>query len=169
MLCEKCKKREATTFLKQSINGSETTYNLCAECASKFYYKGLNDFSIDFSNLLGLALSQNDDNMLYNKPTEEVDKCPECAMTFKDIVNLGKVGCGRCYITFQNQLMPSIQRIHGKTEHVGKVSVNAGEKIKKSHMLHQLKEELSDAIKEQNFEHAAILRDKIRDIEKERE
>ena len=35
MLCEKCKKRTATVFYNENINGKTRSYSLCAECAAK--------------------------------------------------------------------------------------------------------------------------------------
>lgn len=165
MLCEKCGKKSATAFFSQNINGKEETYGLCSRCASEYYHNGINSFALDFSNLLSLAFSQNKDSLTQTESSSTVIRCPECSATFREIVNAGKVGCGRCYVTFRNQLMPSIQKIHGKTEHVGKISVNVGEKMKRESLLRQLREELSDAVKEQNFESAAMLRDKIKNIE----
>ena len=34
MLCEKCKKRTATVFYNENINGKTRSYSLCAECAA---------------------------------------------------------------------------------------------------------------------------------------
>lgn len=165
MLCEKCKKRDATSFITHNKNGIEQTYGLCSECASQFYFAGLSGFAVDFSNLLGLAFSQNGNAQTVAGQTEKAVRCPECGITFKEIVNLGKVGCERCYVTFRNQLMPSIQQIHGSCEHIGKVSVNAGERMKKTSRLRDLQQQLSVAVKEQNFESAAKLRDEIKSLE----
>ena len=47
--------------------------------------------------------------------------CPVCGASLSDISDTGKVGCADCYKTFLNQLMPSIQRMHGNTHHIGKI------------------------------------------------
>ena len=40
MLCEKCKKRTATVFYNENINGKTRSYSLCAECAAKMREAG---------------------------------------------------------------------------------------------------------------------------------
>ena len=35
MLCEKCKKNEASVFYRENINGKERKYSLCPECAAE--------------------------------------------------------------------------------------------------------------------------------------
>ena len=40
MLCEKCKKRTATVFYNENINGKTKSYSLCAECAAKMREAG---------------------------------------------------------------------------------------------------------------------------------
>ena len=34
MICESCKKNEATVFYEESINGTKRSYSLCAACAA---------------------------------------------------------------------------------------------------------------------------------------
>ena len=66
--------------------------------------------------------------------------------------------------------MPSIRRIHGNTVHCGKNSMQSkGEKTvvsepTKEEIIKNLQTELDKAIKEQNFEYAAELRDKIKEM-----
>ena len=40
MLCEKCKKRTATVFYNENINGKTRSFSLCGECAAKLREKG---------------------------------------------------------------------------------------------------------------------------------
>jgi protein-arginine kinase activator protein McsA len=40
MLCENCKKRTATVFYNENINGRARSYSLCGECAAKLREKG---------------------------------------------------------------------------------------------------------------------------------
>jgi protein-arginine kinase activator protein McsA len=82
---------------------------------------------------------------------------------FVDIVNNGKLGCADCYTTFYDKLLPSLQRIHGKTRHEGKVPLirNASVETPKVDKIEILSEELKKAIENQEFEKAAELRDEI--------
>ena len=81
------------------------------------------------------------------------------------------VGCSDCYDKFEDRLAPSIEKIHGNVKHIGKnVTYTETTNTKKQTVndsLSQLKEELKQAVKEQRFEDAAVLRDKIKEIDKE--
>ena len=47
MLCQKCKKNEATVHYKKVVNGKQTEMYLCPECAD-----GLGSFDFGFDNFL---------------------------------------------------------------------------------------------------------------------
>jgi protein arginine kinase activator len=167
MLCDRCKVNTATTHLHHTINGEEKELHLCASCADEIGIQNamLNpfDFDFDFSNLLGQFFSQAAFN---NKESLQVRKrCSNCGISFQDIVNSGNAGCAQCYQEFYSELLPSIQRIHGKTEHVGKISRQTGSAAKKENQIKKYKIELQRAIDEQNFEKAAELRDLIKNSE----
>ncbi|HRT82669.1 MAG TPA: UvrB/UvrC motif-containing protein, partial [Oscillospiraceae bacterium] len=94
-------------------------------------------------------------------------RCPKCGSSFEDIAKSGKIGCAECYNTFYEKLLPTRQRIHGRIRHSGKVSEAACEENKKQSELEKLRCRLNAAVEEQNYEEAAVLRDKIRELEKE--
>lgn len=87
------------------------------------------------------------------------------AKPFQEIAHTGKAGCPACYTTFYDRLLPSIQRIHGKAQHVGKISPRAGETVKRERELTDLKKQLADAIASQQYEECAKLRDRIQELE----
>ena len=78
---------------------------------------------------------------------------------------LGKAGCPTCYHTFYNRLLPSIRRIHGKTQHTGKVAQKANDGVKKERELQRLREQLEQCVAAQEYEKCAELRDKIQQLE----
>ena len=100
-------------------------------------------------------------------PSSDEVRCEGCGATFSDIVRTGKAGCAKCYETFYEQLLPSLQRIHGKTKHTGKVPQSASQQAKKNHHLAQLKEQLNQAVEAQDYEQAAKLRDEIQSLQEE--
>ncbi|MDP6685326.1 MAG: UvrB/UvrC motif-containing protein, partial [Candidatus Omnitrophota bacterium] len=100
-------------------------------------------------------------------------KCPRCGLTYEDFKKVGRLGCGECYTAFKEVLLPLLKRIHGSTQHYGKApqnfqkpkpSIPAPSKSKNG--LQELKDKLQKAIQNEEFEEAAKLRDKIRDVEK---
>ena len=156
MICQNCGKKEAVTHIKRVVNGETSESHLCSECASSLGYTDVfSGLGFGFKDLLGglLSESQTSQNQL-----AIAERCKKCGNSWHDIVRDGKVGCADCYRTFFDKLRPSIQRIHGKTEHQGKIPMGAGEDVKNAHRLSSLRAELNKAIDEQNFEKAARLR-----------
>lgn len=167
MKCQHCNENEATTFIRKNINGKKTEMHLCTKCAQELGV--VEEFSTEsffgdtfFGNFLGAGIPAM--NILSG-----IDRCEYCGSTFNDIVKSGKVGCAHCYSKFSDKLEPSITKLHGKTSHIGKnVSFTevSDEENSESHKdgIQKLKDELKKAIKEQRFEDAAVLRDKIKDL-----
>ena len=160
MYCDHCGKNAATTFVKKTINGKTTELHLCAQCAAK---QGLGSaFGFDFGDFWG---------SLFAEPSQraiaDTVRCPDCGTGFREIADAGRPGCPTCYLTFYDRLLPSIHRIHGKTQHTGKVAVQADGTVKKEKKLQELKERLNTCIAEQDYETCAKLRDEIRALEQE--
>ena len=165
MLCEMCGKAPATFFFRQTKNGHTIEKNLCADCAKK---QGLASEFLPF----GAGSDANDDffgnlfgSFLEEKPKiVETETCPKCGMTLSELFHNGKVGCDRCYTVFRSALMPTISKIHGaEASDAPKREPTADEKI------NALREELKIAVEKQEYEDAAVLRDRIRMLEKEQE
>ncbi len=179
MLCQNCEKNEATTHIKQIINGEMSETYLCSECAKLLGANDMfSDFNLNFSDFFGNFFS----DMLPAHNLLNTVRCDKCGCTFDDIVKSGKVGCAECYRTFYDKLLPSLQRIHGKLQHAGKISASAEteeeekpqespakepEKPSESNeeKINALKAEMDEAVKQQDFEKAAELRDEIKVLE----
>jgi protein arginine kinase activator len=59
-----------------------------------------------------------------------------------------------------------LKRIHGSTQHFGKSPKKMTKPVKAKNELQELKEKLQKAIQKEEFEEAAKLRDKVREMEK---
>ena len=94
-------------------------------------------------------------------------QCPNCGMTYEDFRKFGRLGCSECYNAFKEQLSVLLKKIHGSNQHLGKAPIKLPQPIKKKiDMLQDFKRQLQQAIEEEDFEKAAQLRDKIREVEK---
>ena len=58
-----------------------------------------------------------------------------------------------------------LSKIQPSTNHKGKLSGADGKRIERDNTVRDLKEELNRAIIDENYEQAAVLRDKIREYE----
>ena len=115
MLCQNCGKNEATTHIKQVINGDTAERHLCSECAEHLGYgDAFSGFSFDVAGLFGNFFG---DAVHSLGAPRKVVRCPKCGSSFNDIVREGRVGCAECYKVFYNELKPSLQRIHGQIHH----------------------------------------------------
>ena len=66
-------------------------------------------------------------------------------------------------------MLPSIERIHGKTRHTGKKPTAAGEPAPQESRLSALKRQLAESVEKQEYERCAQLRDEIATLEAEAE
>lgn len=163
MLCQNCGKYEATTHIKRIVNGQRAEAHLCSECAGVLgYNNAFSDFGFNFSDMLSSFFNENTIGVLSNN----VVRCEKCGSSFNDIIKSGKIGCADCYRTFYDKLLPSLERIHGRTHHEGKV-ISTVKIDTPETKLTDLKAELDKAVGEQNYELAAKLRDEIKELEKE--
>ena len=162
MLCQNCGKYEATTHVKRIVNGESAEAHLCSDCAKALGYNDVfGGFGNTFGDLLGSFFGEPQVSAISSRTLH----CEKCGNTFNDIVNSGKIGCADCYTTFYDKLLPSLQRIHGKTRHEGKnPTIIKAEVTNVENPIEDLEEQLRIAIDEQNFEKAAQLRDKINEL-----
>lgn len=160
MLCDKCGKNNATTHIKQIINGVVTERSLCADCASKEGYSGLSNAGL--ADMLVSMLGDISGVSL----TDKTVRCPVCGASFSDIAKTGKVGCAECYKTFYGELLPYLKRVHGGVKHTGKIPNNAPLSVRpKEETADSLRLELNRLVSEERFEEAAVVRDKIKRLE----
>ena len=88
-------------------------------------------------------------------------------MGYDDFRKFGRLGCSECYSAFKEYLSTLLKKIHGSNRYFGKTPVKIASSVKrKMNDLQDLKEQLQKAIYMEDFEKAAELRDKIREIEK---
>ena len=166
MTCDVCKQGQATVHLTEIVDDQMTELHLCEECASQKGAQMESHFGL--SDLLaGLA------DFGKQLETEEVvgQKCANCGLTFEDFRKVGRLGCSECYKIFKTSLAPLLKRIHGSSQHIGKSpSPQALDELKTNNKhtqeLEQAKQDLAKAVKNEEFEVAAALRDKIKFLEK---
>lgn len=104
--------------------------------------------------------------------------CPACKATFAEFKQHGVVGCAECYKALESQLAPLIERAHeGGVRHSGKAPrrlVGGGPGLQveedgaaaqlaaRAQRLAKVRAELGNAVKAEEYERAAKLRDELR-------
>lgn len=168
MLCDECGKNKATVHLTEIINEQITKLNLCEGCAKEKGTEVEQHFGI--ADLLA-ALSDVETATPSSGTLSPRNKCPHCGLAYEDFKKIGRLGCSDCYETFRASLAPLLKRIHGSHQHFGKSPDPVHLKEQKissklSEEMSQLKQDLARAIKKEEFEEAAAVRDKIKFLEK---
>lgn len=164
MICDLCHQKPAAMHFTKIINGHKTEINLCQDCASKS-----SEFSFGFIPQISLpgflaGLFQNDVNIDPWSTNEDQIKCPNCGMSYHHFTKTGLLGCSKCYDVFSRETEPLLRKIHGSTHHGGKVPQRGGGQFKVKREIESLKNQLQQAIKNEEFEKAAQLRDRIKEL-----
>ena len=159
MLCSNCKEKPATVHLTQIVGDKMQKLDLCEDCAKA---KGVNDpggFALA-DLMLGLGASQEMEQSSGGVET----RCPRCGFTQADFKKSGRLGCPECYKVFAEGLEGLLKTMHKGTRHAGKVPEALRESREQADRLKSLQKRLDKAIKEEDFEQAAQLRDEIKQI-----
>jgi len=167
MLCQECRKRPATVHITRIVNGRKTEMDLCEPCAreqGEFDLFTEPQFPIQsfLAGLLGQHLQAHPPVHAGAQP-----KCDTCGLTYQEFAQAGRFGCSRCYEQFGERLDPVLRRIHGASQHAGKVPARTGGAVKARRDLRDKRDSLAKAVAAEDFEKAARLRDEIRKLEKE--
>lgn len=172
MLCDICSKNQATVHLTEIVDEQMTELHLCEECAKQKSLQMEQQFGL--SDLLGGLVDFG--KHIEGKEPSKI-KCPSCNLSYEDFKKIGRLGCSNCYSAFTRYLTPLLKRIHGSSLHTGKSPLGEAVEVKATRKpefkkpesaLQDLKNKLQEAIKLENFEEAAILRDKIKSIEEKK-
>lgn len=172
MLCDKCHQNPANVHFTQIINGQKTEMNLCASCAAQ------ENLSIPFTPFPHSLFSE-----VQKNPQAPQVSCPGCHLTWQEFHQTGRLGCAQCADAFAALLAPSLRQIHGAGAHTGKAPayVNNVKNVKNAENAEEnqrtqnvpeektqaetLKQALAEAVKAENYEQAAVIRDQIKALE----
>jgi len=180
MLCERCKKNEATFHKSVYINGKGYETNLCSKCANELNLNSdfdINTFNLDltdFDSPFGLnnrflgEFFEDDDfftpTMLLEKNTK---KCPNCKSTFSDFLRTGKLGCNECYDTFQDEIRDMLENMENPTDF--KLEIDSELSKIQPTKLEQLTADFNKAIEEERYEDAGKLKQEINELNKDKD
>ena len=194
MLCERCGIREANIKYTEIVNGVRTEHNFCAQCAREMdlgQYTAILDGEFPLgkllSGLLGIQDYEEDADQRVNVA------CPTCHTTFEDFVENSRFGCPDCYGVFDLFIGDKIKQLQGSENHKGKrpkfqspseqkrqeeigadlgaidENGNPGEDPKGQiqDQILRLEVRLKEALREEDYETAAVCRDQIKALRKE--
>jgi len=163
MLCDICGKNPATVHLTEIIDDQMNELHLCEQCAHQKSLQMEQQFGL--SDLLG-GLAEFEKPTTKEKETTVAVKCANCGLTYVDFKKIGRLGCSECYNTFKRYLGPLLKKVHGSIIHFGKSPFKVARVSDKKTDLQALRNQLQKAIETEEFEDAAEIRDKIKELEK---
>ena len=174
MTCDICGKKKATVHLTEIVDEQMSEMHLCEECARQKSPQmeqqfGLADLLAGLSDTVKPASSKDSEK---GPPLQ----CSRCGLPYEDFRKFGRLGCGDCYNSFKEHLSGLLRKIHGSNKYLGKTPPSFHDKsaapsgevtavLSPDEVLADLKQQLQSAIAAEDFERAAIIRDKIRNLE----
>ena len=153
-LCQHCGVRPATVFYRENKNGVERELHLCPECAAQL---GIGDFQENLFSSFSLFAP--------HAEPKKITACPLCGTTLDRIRHSGKFGCSTCYDTFAKMLdlTPYVGKGYdGKSAEPPAEQQTPTAQKAQINELDALRAELKQAVAAEDYEKAAVLRDKIR-------
>ena len=144
MKCDRCQQNEASVHISQTVDGEHTEQNLCQSCAQDEGIKS------QFQN--------------FYSPSGSQLVCKNCGTTFEGFRKSGLFGCPQCYESFREKLDPVLRRVQGGTRHVGRTACKTAESKEQLMLkakIEELRKNLTDVVKLEQYEEAARLRDEI--------
>jgi protein arginine kinase activator len=162
MQCDDCGSSDAVIHVTQVESNEMNTFHLCEACATA---KGLETGTVPASPLTDF-LAQMGTGMETGPAAVTDERCGTCGLTLSDFRKAGRLGCADCYTHFARHLRGLLRRLHGGSQHVGKVYLaeENGHAERAARMVN-LRRSLQQAVESEDFERAATLRDQIRQMD----
>lgn len=168
MSCEKCGERPAQVRYTEYREGESKKLMICFECAKAL------GFEVDPAS--GEAPAEAPDAAVAAvvlvstslqpavKAVPEHERCPKCGLTSAEFQRISRFGCEKCYEVFAPALDAWFEKIHGASSHRGRLPGAPEEPAAtpSAREIAELQERLASAIREEDFEEAARLRDRLR-------
>ncbi|MFC1544014.1 UvrB/UvrC motif-containing protein [Gemmatimonadota bacterium] len=166
MLCEDCRQRVATVIYTEVTEGVKEVRHLCRQCVEE---RGIHapDLKNPLDNELpmeGVGGVPDTDNGVAGGDEDDGPLCEHCGWSWGRFQKTGRLGCPACYDTFQEELKGLLRQVHGSNEHLGKSYEGAD--YEETEDIAALQQALDGAVKEEEFERAAGLRDRIRRLKR---
>lgn len=163
MKCEICGTRRAVIHIQQVIGKERIDLHLCEECALErgigAAEEGGGRVELSISNMLnGLV----DIRKLKGKKKLS---CPQCGSSWESIRKRDRLGCPECYGTFAGEIRFLLEKMGARPSHRGKLPKRLRTYKRYLVDLVKLKEGLKEALKREDYEKAARIRDRIRELE----
>jgi protein arginine kinase activator len=167
MRCDNCGNADAVIQLTKVKDNEMRVLHLCEACAAD---EGVESGIPAAPSTLTLADFLAQIGKSIGEEAIAAGQCPSCGLTPAQLKQTGRLGCAGCYSHFEQHLRGLLRRLHGGTQHVGKLVMPPNpEALDRRARVDSLRRSLQRAVDSEDFEHAAALRDQIRQLEQPEE
>lgn len=168
MKCDRCD-NEATIHEVTIRSGSKIEKHLCESCGRQ---EGIEPSALPTPIAMAAQFITAPTPVREARAAAPQATCGACGMTYAEFRKTGHLGCPACYESFAARLGPLLARAHeGGTRHVGKApgrpAPNALEpdlSAEREHRIHALRRQLGEAVRQEEYERAARIRDELRGL-----
>lgn len=155
MKCQRCPKT-ATLHITEVLGEDRfEEVHLCEDCAKKYLIEPQK------AAPAGKAAAEAEEA----ESPRAGPACEACGITYLEFRNHGRFGCPHDYDAFKGELLPLLESIHGDVRHTGKAPRRLPQIQGTQVELAALRRKLQQLVTEENYEEAARVRDRIRDLE----
>ena len=179
MKCRACPKAAVLHITEVLPDDRFEELHYCEECGRRYLStspdgdggsKAAPDEADDFAEAIDAAtLVATEAAALVEADGPDARPCEVCGLKFVEFRNSGRLGCPHDYDHFREELLPLLESIHGDTAHAGKTPKAPARPTPKpprdAGELTSLRKKLTRAVKDEDYEAAARLRDRIRELE----
>ena len=164
MLCQSCKKNEATVHYTEVNNIKKT--HLCEGCAKQ---KGMDmELPFSFGDIIK-AISEEIGGIegiehIEAKQISSDTVCSECGLEIQDLLKQGKMGCAHCFDAFEEVITDIIKNVQKSPNHKGKIPKTLPPTLNYKRRIKKLEIKLKKAIDEEKYEECVSFRDEINSL-----
>ncbi len=148
----------ATVHLTQIVGGEVKKMHLCEQCAQAKDVSETGAF-----NIVGKVKPSVKKTGQPRSFTASL-ACPKCGFTQESFKEAGRLGCPTCYEVFELELEPVLRKLHRGTKHKGKAPIGFAAPVVQEE-IEALKRELQEHVEREDYEKAAVVRDRICELE----
>lgn len=167
-LCMICKKAPATVKVSKLVKGTVREVWMCSRCAERRsrYHKPITPpqflkSAADVEALLQSLLNKEGESGA-RRTADDDRQCPTCGLPLRTYRDTLFLGCSDCYEAFEDVLASDLLRYHGASFHCGRHPLSRPETVDPVVTLKDLQRRLELAVRREDFELAARLRDEIK-------
>ncbi len=157
--CQQCGQRPATIQFTDLSTGHPVKRHLCEGCYDEQEGTPPISESKILAKLIGAVAPE-----LQKLVTRQ---CPQCGINYLEFRHSLQLGCARDYEVFGSALDDLLQRMQGANRHVGRGPAGAAQRNARRPRLAALKRQMDEAVSNEDYERAAIVRDDIKKLERE--